>query len=408
MMTLTQLHSFSLFLDCFGFYLCVFVHLYTINNKQGIVACNAVPPHVDYDWYQDHAIWSNGEDAETGIKNNRWHLMLVDFGFARALENKEIEEPASGKHMRNSIVFEKTKPLVLDENDDDDDLENSEDLDRLVALAAGSMRVSVQAAGKGLRRLSGVSMPIIETDEDLTESALETTATTTTSTTGTTASSSNNNNSNTMSNDMKQMRKSKARHRVRAMSALGTKAYAAPEIRKKLRQKTTGDVEKSNAAMTECVADYGMIVDAFSVGWTLRVAITGVPPNFTISEYMRERDNVIMENDTEVAMAVDKGGGCCCLFRPPTPEYVRIRDPDLIPKEATLLITAMTEKDPEKRMTVREAQNQPYVRGKPGEIAYKWPIADIPYEHGDRVVPLSCAAQLNTLTANYHAHEEIE
>lgn len=55
-------------------------------------------------------------------------------------------------------------------------------------------------------------------------------------------------------------RVSHARHNIRSMSALGTKAYAAPEIRKQLRHKTEEDFGKENAAMTECVADYSLIV----------------------------------------------------------------------------------------------------------------------------------------------------
>lgn len=186
-----------------------------------------------------------------------------------------------------------------------------------------------------------------------------------------------------------------SRHKVMSMSALGTKAYAAPEIRKKLRQKTDEDYEKANAAMTECVADYGMIVDAYSVGWTLRVAMTGVPPNFTLSEYMKERESVVLEGEEE-----EITDSCCCMkgdFRP----FVRVREPSTLPYEATLLIAAMTEKKPELRMTVRESQNHPWVVGDESH-RYSLPQGDIPSGHGDPVIPLECAPELSKQTVDYH------
>jgi serine/threonine protein kinase len=183
------------------------------------------------------------------------------------------------------------------------------------------------------------------------------------------------------------------------MSALGTKSYAAPEIRKKLRHKTKEDFEKENAAMTECVADYGMIVDAYSVGWTLRVCLTGVPPNYTISEYMRERQSVIIEGD-ETDEEYD-GACCCCLGILEVPRVI-VRDPASLPSDATLLIRKLTEKNPEDRMTVREAQQAPWITGCENKEHYVLPQGDVPSCHGDPVIPLKCAPELSKLTAQYH------
>ena len=148
--------------------------------------------------------------------------------------------------------------------------------------------------------------------------------------------------------------------------------------------------------MTECVADYGMIVDAYSVGWTLRVAMTGVPPNFTLSEYMKERDSVVLEGEEEEIAET-----CCCMkgeFRP----FIKVREPSMLPYEATLLVATMTEKKPELRMTVREAQLHPYITGNENEERYSLPQGDIPSGHGDPVIPLQCAPELSRLTVDYH------
>lgn len=322
-----------------------------IKPSNCILACTTIAPSEDYDWYEDDAIWSNGNDAKEGVKANRWKLMLVDFGFARALEDEEIR---SKKHLRNSIVFEATKPTEKPnsgmtpvtekstEIDEDDEVNEEEDnaiLEKLAESAAQSMRVSafeatndvedaIMGGGQPRRRESGVSMSLPSPE---TKSPTKRTST--------------------------------ARLHVRSMSALGTKAYAAPEIRKKLRHKTQEDFEKENAAMTECVADYGMIVDAYSVGWTLRVAMTGVPPNFTISEYMRERENVVLEGEEEDG---DFGSSCCCFGSSRQPNVV-VREPSSLPPDAVLLIKKMTEKNPEDRMTVREAQHHPWIAGGENE-----------------------------------------
>ena len=322
------------------------------------------------------------------VQQNKWKLMLVDFGFARALEKEEIEIQTT-KRLRNSIVFERESvhanlnssalansiaaaAAAIQAEEDAGLLVDSaeENLDKVVEMARKSIKDNSYEPNNELedeimgpktltrKRNSGVSLPlpIKERTSD----------------------------------------KRMSRLKVRSMSALGTKAYAAPEIRKKLRQKTDEDYEKANAAMTECVADYGMIVDAYSVGWTLRVAMTGVPPNFTLSEYMKERDSVVLEGEEE-----EFAETCCCMkgeFRP----FIKVREPSMLPYEATLLVATMTEKKPELRMTVREAQLHPYITGNENEERYSLPQGDIPSGHGDPVIPLQCAPELSRLTVDYH------
>ena len=43
-----------------------------------------------YDYSHDNAIWSDGPEAEIMVKRKKWKVMLVDFGFARALEASEV------------------------------------------------------------------------------------------------------------------------------------------------------------------------------------------------------------------------------------------------------------------------------------------------------------------------------
>jgi serine/threonine protein kinase len=73
-----------------------------------------------YDYSSDVPIWSDGEDAKEMVTRNKWKVMLVDFGFARALEEREIQ--GQPRHMRNSIALErKVIPQPADAQSQDSD-----------------------------------------------------------------------------------------------------------------------------------------------------------------------------------------------------------------------------------------------------------------------------------------------
>jgi len=422
-----------------------------------------------YDYGRDNAIWSDGPEAEAMVKRNKWRIMLVDFGFARALEANEVgvddessvDEPQRrpSRRMRNSITLENKGPLVppkpastdfsddltaasdlrsqmITEEDEEKrpkrrtsnvsnlneiknlpkrlgDMQDNDESDELgdlalIKLAASSMRNIVVDDGPprgNRRRVSRVTASTIpedtipedgedEDDEDGDRpGALP-------------------KRSPVKSKDR---RISLTQQKVRSMSALGTKAYAAPEIKHQLRNKTTEDHEKTNAALTECVADYGMIVDAYSVGWTLRVVLTGVPPNSTISKYMRKYDGQEASQDLydEVVCCCPSWFGSASVDEGPktnTKPSFRVRDTDEMPREATLFISALTKKDPEERMSIRQAQLHPWIRGDEdyGETPYLVPQGDFPSHHGDPVVPLKCAGDLTRAVErhNYNKHEQ--
>lgn len=338
-------------------------------------------PQDIYDWVGDDMIWSDTDKAQSIVNSGKYKLMLVDFGFARALEDEEIKQQP--KKMRGSILMEK---MTLD---DIAKLVAEEDEEKQVEEAAASMRRSIpieNEAGQGAeadldegvkdRRRVSVSIPVPFEEIEKAEST----------------------NGDSEPDVPKPSRRSRrghahrqstARTQLRSMSALGTKAYAAPEIKHDLRNKTQDDIERSKEALTECVADYGMIVDAYSVGWTLRVVLTGIPPNVTISQYMHK---------IAAAQEVVGDEGCLCFKRsPPKPRQIKVRDISELPKDATLLISYLTKTRPEERMTVREAQNHAYIRGRKDEIEFRLPEGDIPSKHGDPVVPLQCAKHLASI-----------
>lgn len=425
-----------------------------------------------YDYSNDVSIWSDGPEAQEMVERGKWRVMLVDFGFARALEASEVylegdnEAPGkqkrkSSRHLRNSITLENKGSVRLSASEpkdgeaaatemrnstmienggsrvqrrtsnvsnfdeikrnvpqrmgdmknngngkDDDESDELGDL-ALIKLAASSMRtIPVDNDGPparisaGKRRVSGLVTRAIP--ENAEASGTKVAAATETAP-----------KAKTKPGDRGDRRISLTQMKVRSMSALGTKAYAAPEIKHKLRNKTTADLEKTNAALTECVADYGMIVDAYSVGWTLRVVLTGVPPNSTISKYMRKYDGQEPSEDDFEEVA------CCCpgLFgsssvdvstRKSFKPNFRVRDTDEIPRDATLFISALTKKDPEERMSIRQAQLHPWIKGDEmiGETLYEVPQGDYPSKHGDPVVPLKCAGDLTKAVEQHNINKQ--
>ena len=79
------------------------------------------------------------------------------------------------------------------------------------------------------------------------------------------------------------------------------------------------------------------------------------------------------------------------------------RDTDEMPKGVTLFISALTKPNPEERMSIREAQNHPWIKGDETEEEYKVPQGDYPSHHGDPVVPLKCAGELSRIV---EAHQQ--
>ena len=396
-------------------------------------------PHEENDWVDDDSIWSDGPACEEAVASGKWKLMLIDFGFARALEPQEVfNQP---RNMRNSIMAE-TKTLTpankalstadiaaavaadhdMSDSESDEDKENEEADAEAIEQAAASIGTPLAIVDEAdddgditevpdddeeekNGTLGGKRQPRMSIKQEM--DAYEDLRKPRPSVTG--------NMAPLKEEEFKEVEKklgsalppvtqarrnSTARQKMRSMSALGTKAYAAPEIKKKLRKKTAEDHGKSNAALTECVADYGMIVDAYSVGWTMRVILTGVPPNCTISQYVRK----VQDEEEREAEKRNQGGLFCCCSPPPVEKKkIRVRDAHDIPKDATVLITQLTKPDPEERITVREAQNHPWIAGgKDGEKPWNFPVGDVPSGHGAPVKPLDCAVELSALVEGYH------
>lgn len=162
------------------------------------------------------------------------------------------------------------------------------------------------------------------------------------------------------------------------MSALGTIAFAAPEIKYKARSK---DAIANADVLSSAVADYGMTADAYSMGITIREMLTGVPSHVQdIAGYIRDENSLLVKLFT------------CCSSRPGEGKrHMTYRLPNALPGDASRLVKDLTIKKEEERSSVRQAQANTWICGREGEAKYELPMGDNPSKHGDPVNFLKCA-----------------
>ena len=147
-----------------------------------------------------------------------------------------------------------------------------------------------------------------------------------------------------------------SKHFVRALSALGTQTFAAPEVKNKVRSSPKADSSSHktlNTTLASCVSDYGMIADAFSVGATARFLLTGVPPNENVEEFIANHNNPLNKALRWLRKKVFKKANIA-----PKKKY---RLSSKLPLEALQLVRAMTKPNASLRTSVRDAMRYPYI-----------------------------------------------
>jgi serine/threonine protein kinase len=245
----------------------------------------------------------------------KWRLTLVDFGFARALTPDDVKKDEPPLSIRSSML-----QATADSS-----------LGKSTGSSRGRLfRKSLQRSsfGDDSSRGSGSSRP------------------------------------------SREFSRATSREFQRQMSAVGNRMYAAPEVQRNIQRQvllddsslrslgTSGNRPDSKGqpeidvtkTLSEYVSYYGMLADAHSVGVTIRVMLTGVPP----------------DEDIDAAYALQnhplaKLFGCCCGSSNGN-RTVRYRPVSSIPHEALRLIKSMTAFDPQKRTSVRTALRYPYIQ----------------------------------------------
>lgn len=169
------------------------------------------------------------------------------------------------------------------------------------------------------------------------------------------------------------------RRSIKAMSAVGTRAYAAPEV--------TNAHEKSSTdnALTSCVSDYGFISDSYSVGSTIKVLLTGVPANVTdILGFMSANSNPILNILSAIFSCGKKNR-----------RQKRYKFLDETPKSARELIGKLMQTKVEERLAVPLARDEPWIRGgiTPDDPVVELADGDTVVQLNDPVVCLRCSVQ---------------
>ena len=127
-----------------------------------------------------------------------------------------------------------------------------------------------------------------------------------------------------------------------------------------------------------------MISDAFAVGTTLRMCLTGVPADENIVEYISSKTNPLAQIISAIFGA--------CASKDDNKRKKQYRYLSAIPKDANDLLRDLTKPKEEERITVRKAQEFPYIKGGEGEAEYKLPEGDYPSTTGSPINFLKCTS----------------
>eukprot|EP00523_Entomoneis_sp_CCMP467_P015197 CAMPEP_0168771926 /NCGR_PEP_ID=MMETSP0725-20121227/3690_1 /TAXON_ID=265536 /ORGANISM="Amphiprora sp., Strain CCMP467" /LENGTH=444 /DNA_ID=CAMNT_0008821423 /DNA_START=11 /DNA_END=1345 /DNA_ORIENTATION=- len=166
------------------------------------------------------------------------------------------------------------------------------------------------------------------------------------------------------SKNPKRLDLSTSRAFTRQMSALGNRGYAAPEILQDIKPNSgynsfrgaaqaddSVDITKN---MAPAVSNYGMMADAYSVGSTIKYAMTGVKPGQDIEK--------AIESLNAPKLGCCGGGGSGKPDKDgKLPRKVQYRRLTEISKEAAKLIEGLTKTEVASRTSIRQARHYPWV-----------------------------------------------
>lgn len=136
--------------------------------------------------------------------------------------------------------------------------------------------------------------------------------------------------------------------------------FAAPEILNQVRASAEyrpraevnlnkdGD-GNTTETISQFVAEYGLLVDSYSMGHTIRYMMTGVQPGISVED----------------AMLLQRGGLlalCCGNKSDKQKRSVQYRNMDVLPGEVLRLVGALTQISEKNRLSIRKARwNYPWI-----------------------------------------------
>ena len=130
------------------------------------------------------------------------------------------------------------------------------------------------------------------------------------------------------------------------------------------------------------MSDYGLISDAYSVGCTIKVLLTGVPADQNEMEFMSAQDNVLM---SVLSLCCGKSNG--------DKRKKRYKWLDETPKPARELVKNLMKNTYAERLTVSLARDEVWIKGgiSNDDPVVVLPTGDIQAGNDDPIVCLKCA-----------------
>jgi serine/threonine protein kinase len=289
------------------------------------------------------ACWSDDVEGDEAAKKYLWKIKLIDFGFARPLHPEDIEE-------------DKLKNNNEDKPEPKDEFFGRSDIDGALLQ---QQQKKTPPHGQIVTKQDSLSL------------------------------------SNSISHQ-----------KIRGLSAVGNRNYAAPEMLKGMRaipkklwtagllssssSSSGGKVEKElkkkrmhRQSLADAISDYGMTADAYSVGTTLRYMLTGVPPDVSINDFMASKNSVFSKVGRSLkSLGKNKDG------KKMKKRYKYTRE---LPSEAAKVVLGLTHWNERSRTTVRSARNYEWIKSSYFMKDEKDPISS--NQHHGKINFLNCALE---------------
>lgn len=164
------------------------------------------------------------------------------------------------------------------------------------------------------------------------------------------------------------MSNSISHRKIRGLSAVGNRNYAAPEMlkgirgfKKKLLSLSSSGKNKDfnkkrmhEQSLAEAISDYGMTADAYSIGTTIRYMLTGVPPDVSVSDFMADKNSAVNIIGRKLKKKFSKKENAS--------RKKRYKYTSQLPKEAAKVVLGLTHWNERSRTTVRSVRNFEWIQ----------------------------------------------
>ena len=152
-----------------------------------------------------------------------------------------------------------------------------------------------------------------------------------------------------------------SRRKLRGQTPLGTRSYAAPEMFTSIRKVIDSSIHRlrTKQKSEECISDYGMVADAYSVGTTISHLVTGIPPNIDADEFLASKNHPLKKLSRNIKK---------CFIDRSTTRAKKYRLRSDLPLDVNEVIRLLTHFDERRRSTVRQARRLPWIKGNDEDV----------------------------------------